>query len=799
MTKKLVSFIFIIALVASSILMLNSGFASLTNTELKSNFGSQNSNNALLLQSGQQKSALSKLSTVNSISSTPRVISYPYSNTNFTTSQSSYQPGDWVNTTGYVGFNGTMSFSLKTPNANDQPVFNPYGSANQTFFKDPALTNTTGLTDWLNNGFNITHRVGYMNLTSTSSSGNSTLSYNQFHDFKGTFQLQFYYRLNSTGTNNMTIQYYNGTNVKYINVNYPSSSNPTPNGNLILFRQNITLDTTNPAYSLPLNITLKNNPPETWIISNIKVLYDIQNIPLTDNQQHTGVLESVWVHGSESVQRDVIKIYYFVNQTTVSHPPYISFNFTLPKLQIYMGDWEFDVHIQPINDKNVPLSKSQTLQIPILVQYNLYFDMQKQYIYRGSYTNGTAIYKDETNITNIYSPTDEVVYVGQIFTNVTKTKDIIDSSYFSSITGVLNSNTTIAGTQNYAWTNSSFSKYNPIPPNSFQNKTLYYLLPNSLKSNYTWVIPTSIPNRGIFGRVNQTLNLTFPTGLISANTSSNDFKAINSLITLDPATVEFNLNVTGYNIPFNRTWFLTEFMEGNFSVSTWRYNLSYVSQFQNPSNNQTFPLQLNIPKSDLIFNVYLQNNSTKAMEQIMPIQLLSNAQTFYFAGSISPNLNTQDLYHLGINWLNPLYSKEPSAKAIQLPFSPTEKSLYTIKGTLTITLPLTLVQFRQGDNFQVQFNVTIDQLAGRPATGLLMNAIVENSTTLAPITSLNPQIFEADGVFTVFMTIPYYMPLGIYNMQLFKTSTNTTLGFFQFKIIPHVIDPQDITTVIPNL
>ena len=419
-------------------------------------------------------------------------------------------------------------------------------------------------------------------------------------------------------------------------------------------------------------------------------------------------------------------------------------------------------------------------------------------MYRGLYANGSAVYVDETNVTSVFSPSDQIVYVGQLFTNVTKTNDTLDGSYFSDISGVLDSNTTIVNTGTYAWNNASFSRYNPGVPNSFQNTTLYNLLPNTLKNNYTWVIQTSIPTRGIYGQVNQTLQLSFPTALTNytSTTGQSYFTTANNNVTLNPAIVKFNVNVTNYNIPFNRTWIITEYMEGNFSVNTWRYNLTYLSPFNN-TVNQTIPLQLNIPESDLDFNVFLQNNVTGKIEQTMAVTLLSNNKTFYFAGIISPNLDTNYLYHLGISWENPKYSLDPNATAILLPFSPNELSLYSIKGTLSVVVPLTLIQFRQGDNLIVKFNVTIDQLGGVPATGLKLNAVVENSTTLQPINTFSPQITEADGIFTVFMTLHYDTPLGIYNMEIFKTSTNSSLGSFQFQILPHPINSQDVKTVIP--
>ncbi len=409
-------------------------------------------------------------------------------------------------------------------------------------------------------------------------------------------------------------------------------------------------------------------------------------------------------------------------------------------------------------------------------------------------TPNTPIYKDETNTTSVFSPTDKVVYVGQLFTNVTKTRDNLDSSYFTSVTGELNSNTTIMGTEHYSWNTAGFSSY--YKNDTTEMKAIGSLLPNSLKNNYTWAIQNTIPERGIYGQVNQSLDLTFQTGLTEYNATNGQvyFTNKNTTVNLNPATVKFDLNVTSYNIPASRTYFLTEFMQGNFSVNTWRYNQTGIQSTNNVSS-QDFSLQLNIPVSDLTFSVYLKDTVTNSLDQMMAVQLLSNTSVFYFAGRISANLNTLHQYHLGIQWLNPEYSAEKTPHDIE--FSQANTANYNIKGTLSVQVPLNIIQFRQGDNFDVEFNVTIDQLNGSPASGLKLNAVIENGTTLAPISSFTPQITEADGVFTVFMTLHYDTPLGNYVAQIYKTSTNTPIGSFQFEILPHPVNTQDITTVVP--
>ena len=42
------------------------------------------------------------------------------------------------------------------------------------------------------------------------------------------------------------------------------------------------------------------------------------------------------------------------------------------------------------------------------------------------------------------------------------------------------------------------------------------------------------------------------------------------------------------------------------------------------------------------------------------------------------------------------------------------------------------IVFRQGDNLNIQFNVTIDQLNAKPAAGLILKAVIVNHPELQP-------------------------------------------------------------------
>ena len=372
MTKKLVSFIFLIALVATSVFMANSGLTAHTGYEFKSNFVSQVNNQNSALQAEQQPSVSSKLSAVND----PLTFPYPEYNTNITNDKTNYLPGDVVSITSSLGLNGSLKWFINSPNANDEPVFDPSKSATSIFFKDPYFANTSSLVDWQNNSFKVNSFTNYLNLT-YSGSGTDVLSYHQYNDIKGTFEVQFQYRRNSTDTNNLTLSYFDGQSMNSIQMNYTNTDN-----SLVPFDQIITLDTSNPSISSAFNFTLSS--ASTWLIYPISISYHYPAVTFKDDLEHQGSYQEIFVHGSSMVQRDNISVSYFVNKSSSldNLNTFVSFNFTLPSTQVYIGQWQFKLVVTPIDTIGGSLP-DQTLYSSVNVYYTLYFDKIKTYVYRG--------------------------------------------------------------------------------------------------------------------------------------------------------------------------------------------------------------------------------------------------------------------------------------------------------------------------------------------------------------------------------------------------------------------------------
>jgi hypothetical protein len=774
MIKKLVSFLFIANLIATMVFITTLGNMSLYNIEYNSN----NSGLEINLNSASVDGHLSSIPSKVSAVTAQRTIQYDNYNTTFTTDKTEYKPGDQVNvqaTTDVRGFNGSMDWTIKNPI--NELVFSPTKSATDIFFDDPSFSNDSTLIDWNNNdGFILNAENNYINITSTTVT-QKQLVYNKYSDIKGNFLVEFNYKTNSTADNgNMTLTYWNGSSYNNFFLNIT-------NNNIVTFEKSMFIDTTNASIN-SLFFTLSS--VSNWIIYPFTISYDEKVIDFSDGNSKSGTLQNVWIHGKTNSQRDVISVNYFIHSSISIEKSVVTFNFTLPSTQVYMGEWQLKIQVNPVSESNFPLTTTHEFYLPILVNYQLYFETSRQYIYRGqNITDSTSIYKDETNSTSVYSPSDKLVFVGKLFTNIS-TLDELDSFYFKDLTGMLQSNTTINGINQFNWNETGIAGYSMN--NSILSESIYKVLPENLKNNYTWLIEFTVPERGIYGKVDQNLQLFFDS-FIPVNASngvvySNPF---NTTINLNPINVKFGVNVSSSNIPFDRTWFLTEFMEGNFSVNTWRFDVQNL-QATNNAVNQSYEFLLNIPKSDLIFDVYLQNNNTNAIEEYFLISLLPNNQSFYYTNSISSNLDTNVIYKLGLTFKNPTFSEEASQ---EVSLVESKDVYYNIKGTLTVELPLERLDFQQGDNLKIKFNITIDQLNGKAASGLKLNAIIKNKA------DFNPQIIEKNGEYELILSLPDNAETGEFTIDLIKTSTQNIIGSININILPHSVESQDVVTVVP--
>ena len=192
-------------------------------------------------------------------------------------------------------------------------------------------------------------------------------------------------------------------------------------------------------------------------------------------------------------------------------------------------------------------------------------------------------------------------------------------------------------------------------------------------------------------------------------------------------------------MPFNRVYYLTELLQGCFNVTTTIYNTSLATIY--PKNN--ISTIINIPRSDLTFNVFLAENS--GQQAVLNFTLSLYQDTFIYNQIISPNLDIRNNYALHINWEDALLFGDINQGQMRFVVNNATEYPVSIEGTFNIGLPTTIPQAKQGTNLVVGFNISIAQLQ-TPAKGLsLQGRICQGNNTCSLNTSSKKNIVETNG------------------------------------------------------
>ncbi|MHA2363683.1 MAG: hypothetical protein ACXAC7_06980 [Candidatus Hodarchaeales archaeon] len=719
--------------------------------------------------------------------------SYSYAfDTKFKTNSSRYYPGESVvinSTSSSNGFNGTATFSLTTPL--DEDVFAFERDASRVFFDDPAFENES-VSDWENhttNAFaNIEVESGRLNLTTNTDSSIAIASYNKYLDIVGSFDITLNYAIQETDEkSNLTFSHWNGTNYESLNLTIPEDYGIT---NYQLVSEKITINNTVDAPNGLFFFNLTGSEAK-WLLKPLLLSYSIDRLDLTTGEE--GSIDQIWVHGvpGEILSRENLSISYNVSTTVGEMAAFTHFEIQLPENNLYLGDWLFKLVIIPIDQSENELPRIDYI-IPIRVTDNITFSPVRQFLLRG--TNSTTnfpIYEDETNITTIYSPGDNITLIGQISSNSTGT--LFNSEYFSDLNGELLSNTTGTANLELLWGNStdelgaesSLRSNNPLAQDLAHGN--FSDLSDELKTNTSWLVNYRIPKRGIYGSAAQELILSFPS-FITINASNNviygdDFDLV---IDLNPITIKFIVNITSETLPFNRDWIITEFMEGEISLKSMHYNNTNLTSIYN-EENRTINWELDIPFDDLSLSIYLIEENTNAEKaQELDVNLISDK--YIFSGKLDSNLDTSKTYELHVQWIAPKDVNDDSIANLEFTSGNIE-AIYPIRGTLTVELPFDEINVIRGRNLRIDFNISIDQL-NREATGLNLYAVLGNSVT-------KTLIYEQDGTYSILETISFDTSLDRHTFTIYKESTNEVIGTISFNVLQE--PASNVETKVPDI
>lgn len=722
--------------------------------------------------------------------------------TEFTTNASEYRPGDLalVNSTASInGINGSVAWKLLTPLKEKVQDFGM--DASYVFFDDPNFQNSS-VSDWNNNTANPFDAVtiqkasasNALNLTTTDDTSVSVVESNIYDDINGTFDLSFYYSVpaGSDGKNNLTFSYFNGTQWVTENVTLPTAFNTQFANQFKL--ENIRIDSkANPSEpTLRFNLT---HSKAQWLIRPLSISYAEPEIDLSDGETKTGTLEQIWVHGTslgaQNHYRELVPVTYNISSpTTAAANAWANFEIPLPSQHVYLGDWLFDLMVTPVDQDGDELTAMHYF-VPIRVTQDIEFNVEKLFVLRGLNATTDEPMFEEENGQKVFSPTDNITLVGSLQTNTTN--EWLNAAYFSTLDGNILANSTGKSNIDLLWgngTDDELGKESQLVGLNQEGETIAHgngtsFNNTALYANTTWFLNYRIPNRGLFGEVDLELVLSFPSEVTTTGSNNNTYSEdYNISVSLDPITVQFLLNISEQNMPFDRTWVITEFMEGNFEVQTWHANQSLLNTTY-AHENRTLDLEIAIPLEDLDLSVFVTKVGESTIAQEFALNLIN--EIFVFSGSLSANLDTKSNYELKIRWLDAEGTPEEVVT-----FKNGENVLtYPVRGTVTIELPTTKPVFRAGENVLIEFNLSIDQLNGKLTAGLQLYAQLDQS-------SINSLVIEEDGTYKVLETLDRNTTLGEHVFSIYKSSTNEKLGEITFNVLAPTVNPNDVQEVIPD-
>ena len=185
----------------------------------------------------------------------------------------------------------------------------------------------------------------------------------------------------------------------------------------------------------------------------------------------------------------------------------MTFIFEIPTYPAVLGTWQLLLSINKTDTiSHLPLPQLTNIPITFLVNDSLVFNLNSTYIERGTFTNDTGTFPLwMKSVQNTYSPTDNLIFIGQIAYS-TSPNTYINNSLVSttcSVNLIFNYETISAG----------ITKITDI--SSAETSSTLGLYVNSsilagLDPNYFKVINVQIPAKDVYGNVSVQMALNFP-------------------------------------------------------------------------------------------------------------------------------------------------------------------------------------------------------------------------------------------------------------------------------------------------
>ncbi|HKZ39392.1 MAG TPA: hypothetical protein VJ044_00430, partial [Candidatus Hodarchaeales archaeon] len=483
---------------------------------------------------------------------------------------------------------------------------------------------------------------------------------------------------------------------------------------------------------------------------------------------------------------------YSVAFISIKDRAYANLTLQLPMQQLILGYWRLTVVVSTLKSVGQgfePTGQTTTYHVPINISDSLSFGQQFTFIQRGyNQSVDLPIFVDETNRSHILSPTDNFTLVGSL--SYETTGESFDSTYFARTSGVIEVNTSLSNLATLDWSQpSALQVHNQsgrfVWEGNFSNLA-------GANPKRTWGINFVVPTRGLFGNVSSSLEITFPNDLLFNDTTTPSSLQIPILTTIDEFTIRFTSALTTETLPFSNVFYLTQFVEGGFEINTTRHDVSFINATY-PNNN--ISAQLEIPLSDLSFDVFLAERGTSNSK--MKFLISQQGSGFTYSSRIDPNLPVPQDYDLRISWIDPTYVNDTVASVIA--FLSTQSPVFrvSLRGSLSVQFPAETLSAPQGSNLLIRFNVSVDEL-GVPARGLRAFGVICGSTESCSTNNSHLPIAEKDGEFTLYYTVGTDVEMGEYQIILY-TEAGLELGSIKVIITAQEIGPVFQTIVEPEL
>jgi hypothetical protein len=674
--------------------------------------------------------------------------------------------------------NYNLQWTLESPTK--EIVFGFQNSYNGLFL-DPSF-DQENLVDWTNDGYTSAYvnTTGSKNmlLNLTSGSGTAEIYLTKDIPLSGDFEISFLYS-NETATNPLSFSYYNNG---WQNISLSGDSD----NSFDTFSDDITLSGGEPGTNKVLRFVLDAPTSDfaIWLLDSFSINYNQDHVVIEPNEETVGTVSQYWYNqGLDTlITADFETIEKVVAQTSS-----VNITFNLPQDKIYLGDWVLNIIVQTKAEDDT-INPEVIYPVAIRIEDDFYFEVEETYLLRGeNTTSDTSMYENETGKNTIFSPTDNISYIGLLYYNSSSYP--INSSYYSQIQGFL-SHTFTSELLNLSWgidDGYSYFRYSNNEALDVAHGNLTGLTLTEDISNY-FVINTKIPERGIFGSVTKELQLFFPTEQEVTIINETITEPINYIYSMPEITVKYRITLENEKLPQAEAYYLLDTISGQYRITTQHYNTSLLAVYT--ETNREFDLSINIPFEDMELELQFYSSDLGVIEY-SEFRELREEMFVYWKYTISPRTDVSKQYSLRLKWLNAELNSDEDLMFVKHESGNVNFNIKVV-GAFDVFLSQDVKKVYQYEEVEFKFSVVLDhnnlELVEVPLYALLDDEAGSSKVIIGYEGSQYRLVYSPDeAVAPGYHTLAIYTELGYY------------LGSVTIEVQPKQTTPGSITYINPIL